>query len=50
VNAASPDRSGLANADLLLAQLFQYAILGFALAEAQGLFSIMIAFILLYGY
>jgi F-type H+-transporting ATPase subunit c len=35
---------------IFLAQLFQYAILGFALAEAQGLFSIMIAFILLYGY
>lgn len=32
------------------AQLFQYAILGFAFAEAQGLFSLMVAFILLYGY
>ena len=30
-------------------QLFSYAILGFALAEATGLFSLMIAFLLLYA-
>jgi len=30
-------------------QLFQYAILGFALAEATGLFCLMIAFLLLYS-
>jgi F-type H+-transporting ATPase subunit c len=29
--------------------LFSYAILGFALTEAMGLFSLMIAFLLLYG-
>ncbi len=30
-------------------QLFQYAILGFALSEATGLFCLMISFLLLYG-
>jgi F-type H+-transporting ATPase subunit c len=30
-------------------QLFNYAILGFALAEATGLFALMIAFLLLYS-
>ena len=30
-------------------QLFSYAILGFALAEATWLFSLMIAFLLLYS-
>nr|YP_010130238.1 ATP synthase F0 subunit c [Clavaria fumosa]QPZ51140.1 ATP synthase F0 subunit c [Clavaria fumosa] len=30
-------------------QLFNYAILGFALAEATGLFCLMIAFLLLYS-
>jgi len=30
-------------------QLFSYAILGFALAEATGLFALMIAFLLLYS-
>jgi F-type H+-transporting ATPase subunit c len=29
--------------------LFQYAILGFALTEATGLFCLMIAFLLLFG-
>lgn len=33
----------------LRAQLFSYAILGFALAEATGLFALMIAFLLLFG-
>jgi len=30
-------------------QLFTYAILGFALAEATGLFALMIAFLLLFS-
>jgi ATP synthase F0 subunit c len=33
----------------LRGQLFTYAVLGFALAEATGLFSLMIAFLLLYS-
>jgi F-type H+-transporting ATPase subunit c len=33
----------------LRAQLFNYAILGFALSEATGLFCLMIAFLLLYS-
>lgn len=33
----------------LKGQLFAYAILGFALAEATGLFALMIAFLLLYS-
>ena len=33
----------------LRGQLFTFAILGFALAEATGLFSLMIAFLLLYS-
>ena len=33
----------------LKGQFFAYAILGFALAEATGLFSLMIAFLLLYS-
>jgi F0F1-type ATP synthase membrane subunit c/vacuolar-type H+-ATPase subunit K len=32
-----------------LMQLFSYAILGFALAEATGLFALMIAFLLLFA-
>jgi F-type H+-transporting ATPase subunit c len=31
-------------------QLFSYAILGFALSEAMGLFSLMIAFLLLFAF
>ena len=30
-------------------QLFTYAILGFALAEATGLFALMVAFLILYS-
>lgn len=30
-------------------QMFSYAILGFALAEATGLFSLMVAFLVLYS-
>jgi len=33
----------------LKGQLFTYAIFGFALSEAMGLFSLMIAFLLLYA-
>ena len=33
----------------LKGQLFSYAILGFALTEALGLFGLMMAFLLLYG-
>jgi F-type H+-transporting ATPase subunit c len=33
----------------LRGQLFSYAILGFALAEATGLFCLMMAFLLLYS-
>jgi F-type H+-transporting ATPase subunit c len=33
----------------LRSQLFNYAILGFALSEATGLFCLMIAFLLLYS-
>jgi F-type H+-transporting ATPase subunit c len=33
----------------LQGQLFGYAILGFALAEATGLFCLMMAFLLLYS-
>jgi F-type H+-transporting ATPase subunit c len=33
----------------LRGQFFSYAILGFALAEATGLFSLMMAFLLLYS-
>lgn len=31
-------------------QLFTYAILGFALAEAMGLMCIMVAFLMLFGF
>jgi F0F1-type ATP synthase membrane subunit c/vacuolar-type H+-ATPase subunit K len=33
----------------LKGQFFNYAILGFALAEATGLFALMVAFLLLYS-
>ena len=34
----------------LTGQLFAYAVLGFAFAEATGLFALMMAFLLLYAY
>jgi len=40
---------GTARNPSLRAQLFQFAILGFALAEATGLFCLMMAFLLLYA-
>jgi len=33
----------------LRGQLFQFSILGFALAEATGLFSLMVAFLILFS-
>lgn len=40
---------GVARNPSLRGQLFTYAILGFALAEATGLFALMIAFLLLFS-
>jgi F-type H+-transporting ATPase subunit c len=40
---------GVARNPQLRGQLFTYAILGFALAEATGLFSLMIVFLILYS-
>lgn len=40
---------GYARNPSLKQQLFSYAILGFALSEAMGLFSLMIAFLMLFG-
>jgi len=34
----------------LRGQFFQYAILGFALAEATGLFALMISFVILFAF
>jgi len=39
---------GVARNPSLRAQLFSYAILGFAFSEATGLFALMMAFLLLY--
>ncbi|ROT42850.1 ATP synthase F0 subunit 9, partial [Sodiomyces alkalinus F11] len=39
---------GVARNPLLRGQLFSYAILGFAFSEATGLFTLIIAFLLLY--
>lgn len=39
---------GVARNPGLRGQLFSYAILGFALSEATGLFALMMAFLLLY--
>ena len=41
---------GYARNPSLKAQLFSYAILGFALTEAMGLFCIMIAFLLMFAF
>merc|ERR1712193_250264 len=40
---------GYARNPSLEPQLFSYAILGFALSEAMGLFSLMMAFLILFG-
>ncbi|OQO02650.1 hypothetical protein B0A48_09285 [Cryoendolithus antarcticus] len=42
--------TGVARNPSLRGQLFSYAILGFAFAEATGLFALMVAFLLLYAY
>lgn len=41
--------SGTARNPAMRGQLFTYAILGFALSEATGLFSLIISFLLLYS-
>ena len=41
---------GVARNPSLRGQLFQYAVLGFAFAEATGLFALMVAFLILYAY
>lgn len=41
--------SGTSRNPALRNQLFQYAILGFALSEATGLFALMMSFLLLYA-
>ena len=40
---------GVARNPNVKGQLFTYAILGFALAEATGLFALMVAFLVLYS-
>ena len=40
---------GYARNPSLKQQLFTYCIMGFALAEAMGLFALMFAFLILYG-
>jgi len=42
--------TGYARNPSLKTQMFSYAILGFALAEAMGLFCLMIAFLLLFAF
>ena len=42
-------RSALTSSSIA-GQLFSYAVLGFAFAEATGLFALMVAFLLLYAY
>ncbi|KAH6616136.1 hypothetical protein B0J18DRAFT_413443 [Chaetomium sp. MPI-SDFR-AT-0129] len=42
--------NGVARNPALRGQLFSYAVLGFAFAEATGLFALMVAFLLLYAY
>lgn len=41
--------TGVARNPNVKGQLFTYAILGFALAEATGLFALMVAFLVLYS-
>ncbi|KAK5138602.1 ATPase complex subunit 9 [Meristemomyces frigidus] len=42
--------TGVARNPSLRGQLFSYAVLGFAFAEATGLFALMMAFLILYAY
>lgn len=41
--------AGVARNQSARGQMFTYAILGFALAEATGLFALMISFLILYS-
>lgn len=41
---------GYARNPSLKQQIFSYAILGFALSEAMGLFCLMIAFLMLFAF
>lgn len=41
--------TGVARNPAMRSQLFSYAILGFALSEATGLFALMMSFLLLYS-
>ena len=41
---------GVARNPSMKAQLFSYAILGFAFAEATGLFALMMAFLILFSF
>jgi F-type H+-transporting ATPase subunit c len=41
--------TGVARNPSLRAQLFSYAILGFAFAEATGLFALMVSFLILFA-
>ena len=41
--------SSVARNPSLRSQLFSYAILGFALSEATGLFALMVSFLILFG-
>ena len=41
--------TGVSRNPAMRGQLFTYAILGFALSEATGLFALMIAFLLLFA-
>jgi F-type H+-transporting ATPase subunit c len=41
--------AGTARNPAVRGQLFTYAILGFALAEATGLFALMVSFLVLYS-
>lgn len=40
---------GVARQPAVTGQIFSYAVLGFALAEATGLFALMVSFLVLYG-
>jgi F-type H+-transporting ATPase subunit c len=42
--------TGVARNPTIKQQLFGYAILGFALTEAMGLFALMITFLILYSF
>ena len=41
--------TGVSRQPSVAGQLFSYAVLGFALAEATGLFALMVSFLVLYS-